>query len=1022
MTAKRRLWSDLSLRYKLAVIGVAAALAVLIPTLSYVRSLQVTVGVSEQELSGIAPLRDVFALLHGAQRYRDGAIAATATGAGAEGRDAAAADVDAALARLEQEMAERPGFVRSAEALAAVKADWDALRAEAASLDGDGLLVRDVESAAVQFALLDALRDESAYVYTPYVDAYHLMYAGLVVGPSVGENLAVLRARGVLASAAPVAVAPPAIDEGGFDGAGADGAAFDAAPAAPALPPATMHAVAGDLQMARTSAATFRHELGKSLAMLGDAGATIAARAADAEAPINAALAMVDAEVLASGQPPADPQAWIATTTAAVDAQYALQLAILDGLQALSEANLATARRQFNGTALALAVLILGVGWFSWRISSQLVSTLRYGVVLSKRIADGQLDNRIAIARHDEAGQLLAGLKRMQEQLDASLTHEREIAAENARVRSALEVASAGVMIADASNTIVYVNPAVQATLIDAEDDLRARMPSFRAREVLGKPFDVFHARPEHQRAVVGALAGIHRARIQVGRRHFELAANPILDAAGQRIGTVLEWLDRTADTELQEELRRVVAAAGAGDLDVRLHADAEDPRFAQIAGSINGLLEATSAAITEVQASMSALSNGDLGYRAEARLDGAFGQLLEDSNRTAGELGEVVGRIQQAAGAITEAAGEIAAGNDDLSRRTEQQAASLEETAASLEELTSTVRATAENARRAAERSQHSERVAAEGSRAMAEVVQTMEGIEQVSRRVADITSTIDGIAFQTNILALNAAVEAARAGDQGRGFAVVAGEVRALAQRSAQAAKEISALIAESVEQVTHGSRQVHAAGDTIDGIMASAREVAAIVADISAATHEQTRGIEQVNQTVTMMDQVTQQNAALVEEASAAAASMAEQARAMQEVVAVFRLESAAGRSSDVAGVDLDAMVRGHQAWKQRLFDHIAGRGERVDATVAGRDDACALGQWIHGTGGKRFARLPEFVALRASHAAFHACAGGVARCTDEGRQAEAEALLTGEFVQQTTQTVAAIRALGRALQRA
>jgi len=163
------------------------------------------------------------------------------------------------------------------------------------------------------------------------------------------------------------------------------------------------------------------------------------------------------------------------------------------------------------------------------------------------------------------------------------------------------------------------------------------------------------------------------------------------------------------------------------------------------------------------------------------------------------------------------------------------------------------------------------------------------------------------------------------------------------------------------------------------------------------------------------------VTQQNAALVEEASAAAASMAEQARAMQEVVSVFRLESSVGRSSEVGGVDLDAMVRGHQAWKQRLFDHIAARGERVDAAVAARDDACALGKWIHGDGGKRFGGLSEFVALRASHAAFHACAGGVARCTDEGRRAEAEALLTGEFVQQTTQTVAAIRALGRALQR-
>jgi methyl-accepting chemotaxis protein len=1001
MTAPRRLWSDLSIRHKLAVIGVAAALAVLIPTLFYVRSLQVTVGVSEQELRGIAPLRETFSLLHGAQRFRDGSVSVAANGQGAGDRDAAAAQVDAAIASLEALLPERSGFTRSNAALAAVKADWADMRAKAPGLDAKGLLERDAQSAAVQFALLDALRDESAYVYTPYVDAYHLMYAGLVVGPNVGENIAILRARGVIAV--------------GEHGANGD------VPATP-VPVPDLLSIAGDLQVARTSATTFRGELAKSIAMLGDTGTPIAARARDAQTAIDAALAMGMEGLLVPGQPNVDAASWVAKTTAAVDAQYALQLAILDGLQTLSQAHLESARRQFIGTVIALAVLILGVGYFSWRISSQLVSTLRYGVVLSGRIADGTLDNRIHIERNDEGGQLLAGLKRMQEQLDASLTHEREAAAENARIRSALDVASAGVMIADASNIIVYVNPAVQAALLDVEDEIRTHLPAFRARELLGRPFDLFHARPDHQRRVVEALAGTHRARIQVGRRHFELAANPIVDADGQRVGTVLEWIDRTADTELQEELRRVVAAASAGELDVRLHADGGDPRFAQIAGSINAMLEATSAAAAEVQLAMSALSTGDLGYRAEAQLAGAFGQLLEDSNRTAGELADVVGRIQQAAGSITEAAAEIAAGNDDLSRRTEQQAASLEETVASLEELTSTVRATADNARRAAERSQHSERVAAEGGRAMADVVKTMEGIEQVSRRVADITSTIDGIAFQTNILALNAAVEAARAGDQGRGFAVVAGEVRALAQRSAQAAKEISALIGESVAQVAHGSEQVHAAGGTIEGIIASAREVAAIVADISAATLEQARGIEQVNQTVTVMDEVTQQNAALVEEASAAAASMAEQARAMQEVVSVFRLTSSGAPSGEAAGINLDAMIRGHQAWKQRLFDHIAGRGERLDAATAARDDACALGHWIHGDGGTRFARLPELVALRASHAAFHACAGGVVRCTDEGRKADAEALVAGEFVQQTTQTVAAIRALGRALQRA
>jgi methyl-accepting chemotaxis protein len=892
--ALSRLWSDLSIRHKFTVMGVAMALAVLIPTLSYESMLQEKVRVSEQELRGIALLREVLTLQHGAQHFRDGAVSVVVNGQGAGDRDEGAALVDAAIASLETLLHERSGFPRSNAALAKVKADWIDMRAQASSLDAKGLLGRDAQSAAVQFALLDALRDESGYVYTPYVDAYHLMYAGLVMGPNVGESIAMLRARGVII-------------------VGEHGAHGDV-PATP-VPVPDLLSIAGDLQLARTSATRFRVELDKSLALLGDTGAPIAARARDTQAVVDAALAMGMEGLLVPGQPNVDAAAWVTKTTAAVDAQYALQLAILDGLQTLSQANLESAHRNFIGVMTALAVLILGVGYFSWRILVQIVSTLRYGVMLSGRIGEGIFDNRIHIDRNDEGGQLLAGFKRMQEQLNASLTHEREVAAENARIRSALDVTSAGIMIVDASNAIGYVNPAVQAALQDTEEEIRTHLPDFRADKLVGRSFDQLYACLDQQRQVVSSLAGTHRTRIQIGRRHFEVTFNPIKGADGTPIGTVLEWIDRTADTELQEELRRVVAAAADGKLDVRLHADRDDPRFAQIADSINDMLEATRIAVAEVQSAMSALSAGDLGYRANAQLSGAFGQLLEDINRTASQLGDMVGRIQNAASVIAEATAEIAAGNQDLSHRTEQQAASLEETVASLEELTSIVRATADNARRATERAQHSEQVAAEGGRAMAGVVKTMDDIEQVSRRVADITSTIDGIAFQTNILALNAAVEAARAGDQGRGFAVVAGEVRALAQRSAQAAKEISALIKESVTKVAHGSEQVHAAVGTIEDIVASSREVAAIVADISKATLEQSRGIEQVNQMVTVMDQATQQNAALVEEASAAAASMAEQARAMKEAVSVFRLASS-GSDPARRSTLLKVMIRGHQ----------------------------------------------------------------------------------------------------------
>ncbi|MGK5050389.1 methyl-accepting chemotaxis protein [Janthinobacterium sp. RB2P8] len=256
-----------------------------------------------------------------------------------------------------------------------------------------------------------------------------------------------------------------------------------------------------------------------------------------------------------------------------------------------------------------------------------------------------------------------------------------------------------------------------------------------------------------------------------------------------------------------------------------------------------------------------------------------------------------IVSQVRSGTDTINTASGEIAQGNLDLSSRTEEQASSLEETASSMEQLTSAVRQNADNARQANALAGAASDVAGKGGAVVGRVVQTMESINASSRKIVDIISVIDGIAFQTNILALNAAVEAARAGEEGRGFAVVASEVRNLAQRSASAAKEIKTLIGDSVEQVEIGSKLVHDAGKTMDEVVSSVRQVADIMQEITAASAEQSAGIEQVNQAVLQMDQVTQQNAALVEEAAAAAESLQDQAQTLTELVGVFRLHAQA-----------------------------------------------------------------------------------------------------------------------------
>ncbi|HNV58692.1 MAG TPA: methyl-accepting chemotaxis protein [Rhodoferax sp.] len=378
------------------------------------------------------------------------------------------------------------------------------------------------------------------------------------------------------------------------------------------------------------------------------------------------------------------------------------------------------------------------------------------------------------------------------------------------------------------------------------------------------------------------------------------------------------------------------------------------------------------------------------------------------------------VNAVRTGASSIEVASAEIASGNQDLSDRTEQTAANLQRTASSMAALTSTVTQSAGNAREANQLAMNASTVAVKGGEVVSQVVDTMQGINEASRKISDIISVIDGIAFQTNILALNAAVEAARAGEQGRGFAVVASEVRSLAGRSADAAKEIKTLIGTSVERVERGTALVGEAGTTMTEVVSSIRRVTDIMGEISAASAEQASGVAEVSEAVSQMDQATQQNAALVEQMAAAASSLKSQAQDLVQTVAVFQggrgpssapvhrmepkhqpvrrlaLAHAPTSGSGGLGINLENAIKAHADWRSKLR-MAAQNNEKMDADTISRDDCCEFGKWIHGTGKSKCGTKPSFVALLDAHKGFHQEAGKVARAINQGGGASVEKML-------------------------
>ena len=489
-------------------------------------------------------------------------------------------------------------------------------------------------------------------------------------------------------------------------------------------------------------------------------------------------------------------------------------------------------------------------------IGRSMTGPLARAVQLAERLSKGELDQEFRLGGRDELTQLGEAMASVRQSVQAAIGAQLQMAEQHE--------AGAIRYRMDASAFPGDFGRMVQATnhLVESHVQVQLLMAEVMQRYAIGDLSRDLPEYPGEKGTLTRTLAAVKQSLMAINAQIDELAR-----------------------------------AARAGDFSVRGDAAAFQYQFQAMVNHLNGMMASSQASIADVSDVLRAISHGNLTARMEGEYEGVFARMRDDANATTTQLTGIVRGIQVAADSINNAAQELAAGNNDLSRRTEQQAANLEEAAASMEELTSTVRQNAELARQADSEAHAAGVAVRETEQAMAQMATVMGEIDQSSARISEISTVIDGIAFQTNILALNAAVEAARAGEQGRGFAVVASEVRTLAQRAGVAAKEIKELIEDAAAKVQSGLAVTVESEAAIARVAQASSRTTQLMSDIAAASKEQAAGIEQVNQVVVQMDQVTQQNAALVEEATAASRALEEQAHALTTSVSVFQLEQGA-----------------------------------------------------------------------------------------------------------------------------
>jgi len=847
------------------LVGVLLLAAVAVPMGLLLKEIGAGIEFAEQERQGVVYIRALSALLDDLPRHR--VLVAAALGGDVSAK-AKAAEVEA---RIEADLAVVDALAArwGGTQWAAFRGRWQALRqAWPMSKGVDGPESHNVLLNSL-LGLITQVSDASNLTLDPELATYYLMDGWVFKNPQSLYHLGLVRG---LATAA-------ALRQG--------------------ISEADHTRLALLAESVRATQAANRAGLAKVFGELPGLRASLSPLFENSERRQQAFLELLDRGIAQAGPVGLAPEEVSAAGGAAIEAGLRLHAGLgdaLDGALAGRIDRLAFKRAAMLAASLALALLAAGVQRYMMRRVLVPLGQASEGFM---RIAQGDFTQGIEVAHNDECGEVLNALRCVQTKLGYDVAELRRLASEGHRIRAALDNASTGMMVSDQDFDIVYLNPAARNLFKAAEADLRKVMPEFDAERLLGTGIDLFDRSPAHSRYLLEQLMTTHRFETEVAGRCFVGVVNPVFDHDGQRIGNVVEWADRTAEVAIERQVNQLLEEFRSGDLARRIEAGEGIGFLKTLCDGLNQVAGDTEALFKDFGWVIRGMAEGDLtrqtGYDAYM---GVYGEFRANLARTQDRLGEVFGQIRRSAEFIHNASQEIASGNNDLSQRAEQQASSLQQTSASMDELTGTVRENAGYALRANEAAAQVRLLAERGGEVVRQAVAAMAEINESSAKIARIIGTIDMLASQTNLLALNAAVEAARAGEQGKGFAVVAAEVRGLAQRSAQAAKESRELIEGSLDKVRAGVGWVSQSGEMLGEIVAGVRQVGGLVSQISVASAQQAQDIGQVNQAVAQMDEITQQNAALAEETSAASLSMCGQAEEMVRLVGFFKTGGGSG----------------------------------------------------------------------------------------------------------------------------